>query len=65
MSTDSPNIPTTQIMDDAAIDAAKDLRAIDPEAVAALRSWWDKHYRAAGHKRLARVLLKEPGEEKA
>lgn len=51
---------TQDEMEAAAQRAADDLAAIreeHPEAVALLVEWWGRHYLAAGHKRLGRVLL--------
>jgi hypothetical protein len=51
---------TPEEMDAAAKQAAAELeslRAEHPQAVALMIDWWRKHYLAAGHKRLARVLL--------
>ena len=48
-----------QQMDDAAIEAEKDLSVVGEEATKALAEWWQKWYLQAGHKRLARVLLRQ------
>jgi hypothetical protein len=51
---------TSEEMDVAAKSAADDLarlRAEHPEAVALMVDWWKRHYLAAGHKRLGRVLI--------
>lgn len=52
-------------MEAAASDAARELNSLDPEAVKSVKEWWKKHYPQAGHKRLARALLKsgESSEE--
>ena len=44
-------------MDAAAIVAAQELVTLNPEAVAVVAEWWNKHFHKAGHKRLARSLL--------
>ena len=54
---------TTEEMEAAAQRAAEDLEKLrreHPEAVALLADWWKRHYTAAGHKRLGRVLLGRP-----
>ena len=51
---------TPEEMEAAAQRAAEDLanlRRDHPEAVTLVVEWWKRHYRAAGHKRLGRVLL--------
>ena len=51
---------TPEEMDAAAQQAAAELEALraeHPEAVTLLTTWWQKHYTAAGHKRLGRVLV--------
>jgi hypothetical protein len=51
---------TPEEMDAAAKQAAAELeslRAENPQAVALIVDWWKRHYLAAGHKRLARVLI--------
>ena len=51
---------TPEEMEAAAQRAAEDLanlRRDHPEAVALMVDWWKRHYLAAGHKRLGRVLL--------
>jgi hypothetical protein len=54
---------TPDEMEAAAQRAATDLaalRAEHPQAVALIADWWKRHYLAAGHKRLGRVLLGQP-----
>ena len=46
-------------MDKAAEEADKDLQAIPEDHVVSVATWWKKWYMKAGHKRLARILLKE------
>jgi hypothetical protein len=51
---------TPEEMDAAAQQAAAELAALrqtQPEAVALVTDWWRRHYTAAGHKRLGRVLV--------
>jgi hypothetical protein len=51
---------TQDEMEAAAQRPADDLAAIQeehPQAVALIIEWWRRHYLAAGHKRLGRVLL--------
>ena len=51
---------TQEEMETAARRAAEELAALrrdHPEAVALVVDWWKRHYLAAGHKRLGRVLL--------
>ncbi len=51
---------TQDEMEAAARRAAQDLATIrerHPDAVALMAEWWKRHYLAAGHKRLGRVLL--------
>ena len=50
---------TLQQMDDAAVEAEKDLSVVGEEATKALAEWWQRWYLQAGHKRLARVLLRQ------
>ncbi|HZU08161.1 MAG TPA: hypothetical protein VFB73_19555 [Chloroflexota bacterium] len=54
---------TPEEMDAAAERAAEELAALrreHPEAVALVVDWWKRHYLAAGHRRLGRVLLGLP-----
>ena len=46
-------------MDDAAEAAGQDLTqgGVTAEALEAMGNWWKKHYMAAGHKRLAKMVL--------
>jgi len=51
----------SQAADNAAVEFATDLKDLElehPEAIKALRNLWSVYYMAAGHKRLARVLLR-------
>ncbi len=51
---------TPEEMEAAGQRAAADLATLrqeHAEAVALLAAWWKRHYLAAGHKRLGRVLL--------
>jgi hypothetical protein len=51
---------TPEEMDAAAEQAAAELAALreeHPDAVALVTDWWRRHYTAAGHKRLGRVLV--------
>jgi hypothetical protein len=51
---------TPEEMDAAAQQAAVELAALreeHPEAVTLITDWWRRHYTAAGHKRLGRVLV--------
>lgn len=54
-----------QKMDNAAADAQNEL--VDMENVEehfpAVAAWWKRHYRKAGHKRLAYILLEYAPEE--
>lgn len=45
---------------DAAAEAARMELPEDPKtlSVEELATWWKKHYRTAGHKRLGRMLIK-------
>ena len=52
-----PNV--LQDMDEAAANAEEDLANIDDAAVKAVSEWWKKWYMQAGHKRLARILLRQ------
>lgn len=55
---------TAEEMDAAAQQAATELAVLreeQPEAVALLTDWWRRHYTAAGHKRLGRVLVGKEG----
>jgi hypothetical protein len=49
-------------MEAAAQRAAEELAQLkreQPEAVTLVCAWWQRHYRAAGHKRLGRVLISQ------
>jgi hypothetical protein len=43
-----------------AVSTLEALRAEHPEAVTLMTAWWQKHYTAAGHKRLGRILAGKP-----
>jgi hypothetical protein len=58
---------TPDEMDAAAEQAAAELATLrqeHPEAVALITDWWRRHYTAAGHKRLGRVLVGQPGRSR-
>ena len=38
-------------------EAHEEIDSPDVDAFQTVAQWWDRHYRKAGHKRLARVLL--------
>ena len=48
---------TLKAMDAAQDDAADAITGDDVDSFKVVAVWWDKHYRRAGHKRLARTLL--------
>jgi hypothetical protein len=54
-----PASPDMTAMDEAAKVAAKDFAKLltTKATVEDVADWWAKHYRSAGHKRLARLLL--------
>lgn len=45
-------------MDQAAELAEEKLKEISTEHVQAIATWWKENYLGAGHKRLAKILLK-------
>lgn len=45
-------------MDKAATLAEEELKDISVEHIIAISNWWKKNYIKAGHKRLAKVILK-------
>ena len=47
----------TQSMDRAAIEAEKELKLLRGKDVIAVAQWWEKWFKAAGHKRLGRLLV--------
>lgn len=51
-------------MDQATVEAEKDLDNVSNESLNEVAGWWRKHYMKAGHKRLARVLLQATKEVK-
>jgi hypothetical protein len=60
-------LATQEEMDAAAKAAAADLAVLreqQPEGVALMVDWWKRHYLAAGHKRLGRVLLGPQSRER-
>jgi len=57
-STREPRQFDPSIMDAAAETADGDLESLDRAAVKLLANWWLRHYMGAGHRRLARLLLK-------
>ena len=48
---------TMKAMNQAAHQAREEIDGPDVDAFKVVAQWWDRHYRRAGHKRLARVLL--------
>jgi len=52
------NEETLEAMDKAAELADNDLREIEKSHVIAIANWWKANYMKAGHKRLAKALLK-------
>lgn len=50
-------------MDMAAREAAKELDALDREAVNKVAQWWRKWFLKAGHKRLGRLLIQRAKEQ--
>lgn len=51
----TPYDPAT--MDLAANDAEQELAGVSEDALQIVATWWERHYRKAGHKRLGRILL--------
>lgn len=49
---------TIVMMDEAAKKAEEQIKNIDQETIKPIANWWKKNYMKAGHKRLAKVLLK-------
>lgn len=45
-------------MDEAAEAAEEKLKEISEEHILPLANWWRENYQKAGHKRLAKILLK-------
>ena len=45
-------------MDEAAEAAAEQLKEVPEEHIKSIANWWKKNYMKAGHKRLAKTLLK-------
>lgn len=52
------NEETLENMDKAAELAEEKLKEISQEHIIAIVNWWRTHYGKAGHKRLAKILLK-------
>lgn len=48
---------TQEEMDQAALEAEKELRKLDHDSVMKVAEWWNTHFRKAGHKRLGRLLV--------
>jgi len=48
---------TLKAMDMAQFQASEAISGEDVDSFKVVAVWWDKHYRKAGHKRLARTLL--------
>ena len=51
---------TTEQMDAAVRKAASELASLDPEALCPLARWWNRWFRALGHRRLGRLLTTYP-----
>lgn len=54
----SANEEVLENMDRAAELAEEKLKEISEEHIIPIANWWKEHYIKAGHKRLAKVLLK-------
>jgi hypothetical protein len=54
----SANEEVLENMDKAAEVAEEELKDIPIDTVIFVANWWKKHYLKAGHKRLAKILLK-------
>jgi hypothetical protein len=52
------NEETLENMDKAADLAEEELKEVSKEHIVAIADWWKTNYIKAGHKRLAKILLK-------
>lgn len=57
MAAEKENAAALAKMDEAAAKAKAELATFPDEHVANVQAWWKRHFGAAGHKRLARVLM--------
>ena len=54
---------TLDEMDQAAVEAEKDLKGLTPQSVKEVAGWWMTYFKKAGHKRLGRLLVSYARED--
>jgi len=54
---------TLDEMDQAAVEAEKDLKGLTPQSVKEVAEWWMTYFKKAGHKRLGRLLVSYARED--